>query len=60
MSFKFRLKRKVAISASGETGEVIGQAHFANAEDSFLVRYKAGDDQVVERWWTEQAIEAVE
>lgn len=58
MAFKFELKQKVSISASGETGEVIGRAEYSNAEDGYLVRYKAGDGRAVESWWTEQALEA--
>lgn len=57
MNFKFTLNQEVTITASGETGEVIGRAEYSYAERSYLVRYKAGDDRAVEQWWTEQALE---
>ena len=58
--FKFDLKAKVTIAASGEQGEVIGRAEHVYAENNYNVRYKAGDGRAVESWWTESALEAVE
>lgn len=58
MGFKFRLGDEVAIAASGETGEVIGRAEYSNAEDGYLVRYKAGDGRATESWWGESALTA--
>lgn len=57
---KFKLAERVAIAASGETGEVIGRADYLHAEASYLVRYKAGDGRGVEAWWTEQALVAAD
>jgi N-acetylmuramic acid 6-phosphate (MurNAc-6-P) etherase len=54
---KFELKQTVTISASGETGDVIGRAEYAHAENSYLVRYKCADGRAVESWWTEGALE---
>ncbi|WP_175681176.1 hypothetical protein [Burkholderia cenocepacia] len=56
MGFKFRLGDEVTIVASGETGEVIGRAEYSNAEDGYLVRYKAGDGRATESWWSESAL----
>ncbi len=58
MGFKFSLGGKVTITASGETGEVIGRAEYSNAEDGYLVRYKAGDGRATESWWSESALTA--
>ncbi len=57
--FKFELKQFVKIEASGETGEVVGRADYSHAENSYYIRYKAGDGRAVESWWTEQALVAV-
>jgi hypothetical protein len=58
--FTFELKAKVRIVASGEVGEVIGRVQYAHADDSYFLRYKAGDGRAVESWWNENAIEAAE
>lgn len=55
-SFNFKLGERVVISESNETGEVIGRAHYVYAEPSYLIRYKAGNGQAVETWWTETAL----
>lgn len=55
-NWKFSLGAEVTIECSGEQGTVVGRAEFANAEDSFLVRYKAGDGRAVESWWTVGAL----
>ena len=57
MSFKFNLSDSVKIAASGETGEVIGRAEYSNAENGYLVRYKAGDGRATESWWGESALQ---
>lgn len=54
--FKFSLGEKVTITASGETGTVIGQAHYLESADCFFVRYKAADGRAVEAWWNEGAL----
>jgi len=54
--FKFELKQQVTITASGETGEVIGRAEYQTAENSYLIRYKCADGRAVEAWWTEYAL----
>lgn len=56
MSFKFALKQKVVITASGEAGEVTGRAEYATSENSYLLRYRAGDGRAVEQWWSESAL----
>jgi hypothetical protein len=59
-NFSFKLGAQVRIIASGEVGEVIGRAQYAHADDSYFIRYKAGDGRAVESWWNEDAIEATE
>lgn len=57
MSFKFNLEQSVIISASGETGQVIGRAEYSRAEAAYYIRYKAADGRAVESWWNESALE---
>ncbi|WP_230961752.1 hypothetical protein [Burkholderia thailandensis] len=59
MSFRFALCDKVAICVSDERGVVIGRAEYANAENGYLVRYKAADGQAIESWWGESAPQAL-
>ncbi|WP_186077535.1 hypothetical protein [Burkholderia gladioli] len=58
MAFKFNLGDSVAITASGERGTVIGRSDYAEADDSYLVRYKAADGRATQDWWSEGALEA--
>lgn len=55
--FRFSINQTVSISASGESGQVIARAEYASAENSYLVRYKAGDGRATEQWWGESAIQ---
>ena len=57
--YKFNLKQQVKISASGESGEIIGRAEYTTGENMYLLRYKAADGRAVKDWWAESAIEAV-
>lgn len=57
--FAFDLMQVVRISASKETGDVIGRAENAYAENSYLVRYTAGDGRATEAWWGESALQAL-
>ncbi len=54
--FKFALGDRVRIKVSGENGEVVARAEYANAEDTYRIRYQSADGQATERWWTEAAI----
>jgi hypothetical protein len=56
MTFKFELDTSVTIAASGETGMIIGRAEYIDSDNSYLIRYKAGDGRATEAWWTEKAI----
>jgi hypothetical protein len=56
--FAFNLAQAVKISASGETGSIIGRAEYTSGENSYLLRYKAADGRAVENWWNESALEA--
>lgn len=53
---RFTLGTNVTITASGETGEVIGRAEFTNSEPSYSIRYKAADGRAIESWWGESAL----
>ena len=57
--FKFTLGQRVAITASDETGEVIGRAQYQTSANNYLVRYRAADGRAVEAWWQEEALTGV-
>lgn len=57
MNFKFSINDVLRIKASGELGDVIGRAEYANTENGYLIRYKAGDGRATESWWGESALE---
>ncbi|MBU9153153.1 hypothetical protein KTD28_00860 [Burkholderia gladioli] len=59
MAFSFNLGERVAIAASGETGEIIGRADYTESADSYFVRYKAADGRAVEAWWSEGALDSL-
>lgn len=54
--FKFEIAENVTLSHSGEKGIVVGRAEYANAADSYLVRYTAADGRQTEAWWSEDAV----
>lgn len=56
--FKFSIHQPITIAASGEQGTVIGRAEYATSENSYLIRYKAGDGRAVDSWWGESALQA--
>ena len=56
MKFKFEMGNVVVITASSETGNVIGRAEYETGALHYLVRYKAADGKAVEAWWVEQAL----
>ena len=56
--FDFSMQQLVEIICSGESGKVIGQAHFSNSEDSYFIRYKASDGRAIEQWWQRSALQA--
>ncbi|MBR8027808.1 hypothetical protein KDX27_22650 [Burkholderia cenocepacia] len=56
MGFKFSLGDNVTIAASGEAGEVIGRAEYADSSNQYYIRYKAGDGRATESWWSESAL----
>ena len=59
-SLIFQLHDDVVISASGERGQVIGRAEYANSCNNYMIRYKSADGRAVEQWWPEDALEACE
>ncbi len=56
--FSYGLNHRVAL-LSGEEGEIIGRAEYAEGFDSYLIRYTAADGRLVEGWWNEPAIRDV-
>lgn len=57
-SFAFSLGQQVAITASGEQGQVIGRAEYSNSTNTYYVRYRASDGRATEAWWNEDALTA--
>jgi len=53
---QFALNNEVTITASGESGTIIGRAEYSASSPQYLVRYKAADGRAVEAWWNEDAI----
>lgn len=58
-TFAFSLGQNISITASGETGTVIGRAEYATSENTYLIRYKAANGLATEAWWQESAIQAI-
>ena len=54
--FNFDLGDVVVIICSLEFGTIIARADYAEGENQYLVRYKAGDGRAVESWWGESAL----
>lgn len=59
MKFLFDLGSSVSLISSGEDGIITGRSEYSSAENSYLVRYKAGDGRAVEVWWAESALQLV-
>jgi hypothetical protein len=55
-TFTFDLHDRLEIVASGQKGEVIARAEYANGEACYLLRYCAGNGDAVEHWWAESAL----
>lgn len=55
--FAFDLNQRVKLSCSPETGTIVARAEYAYSENTYLVRYEAGDGRAVEAWWWESALE---
>lgn len=55
-AFKFELGQQVEIKVSGESGEVIGRAEYADSENSYFLRYKDAQGMAREEWWREGAL----
>jgi hypothetical protein len=58
--FKFEMGSTVKMVESKESGTVIGRAEYAKSENSYYVRYEAGDRRQTEAWWGESSLVAVE
>ncbi len=46
----------VQMKTSEEFGEVIGRTEFAHSENSYYIRYKAGDGRQVHDWVGESGL----
>jgi hypothetical protein len=55
--FKYKIGDAVQLKGSSEHGEIIGRANFEHQDNTYLVRYRAGDGRLVETWWTDEALE---
>tara|TARA_R110002074_G_scaffold280676_2_gene452051 strand:- start:132 stop:338 length:207 start_codon:yes stop_codon:yes gene_type:complete len=58
--FSFDLGQKVQLVNSPENGFVIARAEYVNKCNTYLVRYCAACNQLVESWWDEDALTAFE
>jgi len=56
-NYEYKMGDHVKLSASGETGKIIGRAEYDHTENNYLIRYMAGDGRQVEQWWAETALE---
>lgn len=60
MSFEFELGQTVEVllcgSGTGELGEVIGRAEYTTSLPAYFVRYRTGDRNTAERWWSQDAL----
>lgn len=57
--FKFLLNQKVAITVSGEAGQIIGRAEYAHDEPNYYLRYCDPDGKAQQAWWPESALDAL-
>lgn len=58
--WEFNLGQTVGLIMSDEQGEIIGRAEYPNAQNAYLVRYRAADGgHQVQRWWDASALKAV-
>ncbi|PZR90326.1 MAG: hypothetical protein DI537_19105 [Stutzerimonas stutzeri] len=57
-TFEFKLGDEVSLQ-SGESGTVIGRAHYLDMNPQYMVRYTAADGRLTECWWAESALTAV-
>ena len=58
-SFKYDQGADVVLKKSGDAGEIIGRADYADASNQYLIRYVAADGRQVENWWNESAIRSL-
>ncbi len=58
-AYRFSLGEKVSVMGGAESGIVVGRSEHVNASHQYLVRYVDGTGCAVERWWSDDAIEAV-
>jgi hypothetical protein len=54
--FKFELGQIVRVAGGNETGKIIGRGEYDTAQNTYYVRYVAGDGRAVETWWGEDAL----
>lgn len=56
--FAHELGAAVTITASEESGTVIGRAEYVESNPQYLIRYKAADGRATEVWWNGSALAA--
>ncbi|MCZ4268991.1 hypothetical protein O4H48_13915 [Rhodobacteraceae bacterium G21628-S1] len=56
--FNYEFGDTVKLVESDETGTVIGRGEFQHSENTYLIRYRAGDGRQAEAWWGESSITA--
>lgn len=54
--FKYQITQRLAIKASGETGECIARSEHLVSDPQYLLRYCAADGRATEAWWSEDAL----
>ena len=57
--FVFSLGDKARLKLTQEQGEIIARSQHLNAENMYRLRYVCADGRMVEDWWTESALVAV-
>lgn len=55
-TFKFALNQVVKMRETEEIGTVTGRAEYEHGENSYYIRYKAGDGRQVQAWWGESCL----
>jgi len=56
-NFKFNIGDTVSLIESEETGTITGRAEYGKDENSYYVRYCAGDGRQVHVWWPESSLD---
>ena len=52
----FEIGSLASIKVSGETGEIVGHAKYADGTNRFLLRYVTSEGRATEEWWDVAAL----